>query len=807
MATIHLAIIIPFLAALLIPLISRRIRFHLGWLVLSVPVILFLLLIQYIPSIAEGQTYFYSVRWIPSYNVHFSTFLDGLSFIFGLIITAMGVLVVLYSIYYLSREEALSHFYIYLLLFMGGMLGVVFSDHLLLLYAFWEVTSISSFLLIAFWYHRKMSRQSAQKSLLITVSGGVAMLAGFIMVYQMTGTMSIREMVALLMGDAAQNISHHPLFIPAMLLILLGAFTKSAQFPFHIWLPRAMEAPTPVSAYLHSATMVKAGIYLVARLTPIFGEDGLWFLLVTTTGLVTLFWGSFTAVRQIDLKALLAYSTVSQLGLILSLLGIGSLAVYLDDDPQSIIFTQAAFASLFHLVNHATFKGALFMMVGIVDLEVGTRDVRRLGGLISFMPVTFTIALVGSFSMAGLPPFNGFLSKEMFFNAVLKVKELSIFSMDLWGFLIPLLAWVASIFTFVYSMIIVFQTFFGSYHPDRLEHEAREAPLGMLVAPLFLSALAVGLFFFPNGLGQYLLQPAMGNIFPALANGGGLQYTIHHWHGLDGALWMTLGVIILGTFLYKWKTWRGVYKWFPPRFSLDNVFETALAFMERGASFLTRTYMTGLLRDYFAYIFLFLLLTAGGAFLWTGAFQAHFLRDAPVDLYEVSLVLVMMAAALAIPFVHSRITAVILNGVLGFAVSFFFVLFRAPDLALTQLVVEMVTTVLFLLCFYYLPQWKKETISLRTRLSHLILSIGVGALFMAIALSVKSGPLFESISPYFEQARELAGSDNIVNAIIGDFRAFDTMLEVVVLLIAGIGVYGLMKVRDARKGESHVEKQ
>lgn len=807
MATIHLAIIIPFLAALLLPFFSRYIRIHTGWLVLGVPLLLLIILVQYIPSIAKGETYFYAVQWIPTYHIQFSTLLDGLSFIFGLVITGMGALVILYSVYYLSKEEELTHFYIYLLLFMGGMLGVVFSDHLLVLYAFWEVTSISSFLLIAFWYHRKMSRQGAQKSLLITVTGGMAMLAGFIMLYQMTGTMSIREMTAMLAGEAPYSLADHPLFVPAMLLILLGAFTKSAQFPFHIWLPRAMEAPTPVSAYLHSATMVKAGIYLVARLTPVFGGDGLWFWLVCSAGLVTLLWGSFTAVRQTDLKALLAYSTVSQLGLIMSLLGLGSAALYFGDDPQSLIYAQATFVALFHLVNHATFKGALFMVVGIVDLGVGTRDVRRLGGLMAFMPVTFTIALVGSFAMAGLPPFNGYLSKEMFFSAVLKARELSIFSMETWGFLFPLLAWVASIFTFVYSMIILFQTFLGRYQPERLEHEAREAPVGMLLSPLILAVLAVGLFLFPNGLGHYLLQPAMGSIFPTLAQTGALQYTIHHWHGFDGALLMTIGVVILGSLLYKWPVWRRIYKLLPPRFSLDNAFDGALAYLERGSFLLTRAYMTGYLRDYFAYIFLFLIVTAGGVFLWKGALQVNFLRDAPIDIYEASLVLVMVAAALAIPFVHSRLTAILLNGVLGFAVSFFFVLFRAPDLALTQLVVEMVTTVLFLLCFYYLPKWKKEVPPARAKVSHLILSIGVGALFTLIALSVKSGPLFESITPYFEQALDLSGSANIVNAILGDFRAFDTMLEVIVLLIAGLGVYTLIKVRAHGKGETDLEKQ
>ena len=304
-----------------IPLLYRRLKRigHIGWFVLSIPIILFLLLARHIPHIAAGKTLIYTYEWIPSFNINFTTYLDGLSMIFGLLITGVGSLVILYSIFYLSTKESLHHFYCYLLLFMGAMLGVVFSDNLMVLYTFWELTSVSSFLLISFWHHRKASRAGARKAMTITVFGGLSMLAGFLMLYVESGTFSIREIVA----NVAQ-LSEQPLFVPALLLILLGAFTKSAQFPFHIWLPDAMEAPTPVSAYLHSATMVKAGIYLVARFSPVFGGEFLWFWLVSGVGLVTLFWGSFNAVRQTDLKALLAYSTVSQLGLIMSLFGLGS---------------------------------------------------------------------------------------------------------------------------------------------------------------------------------------------------------------------------------------------------------------------------------------------------------------------------------------------------------------------------------------------------------------------------------------------------------------------------------------------------
>src|SRR5699024_6169133 len=489
-------------------------------------------------------------------NIYFTTYLDGLSLIFGLLITGVGSLVILYSIYYLTSREALGHFYVYLLMFMGAMLGVVFSDNMMVLYVFWELTSISSFLLIAFWYYRKQSRYGAQKSMLITVSGGVAMLAGFLMIYAMTGSFSIRENIALI-----GNVSDHSLFVPAMMLVLLGAFTKSAQFPFHIWLPDAMEAPTPVSAYLHSATMVKAGIYLVARFTGIFGGDAIWFYVVTSVGIFTLFWGSFNAVRQTDLKALLAYSTISQLGLVMSLFGFGSAALHEGYSGSSVLYAQATFAALFHLMNHSTFQGALFMVVGIVDLNAGTRDVRRLGGLMAIMPDTLTIAVIGMFSMAGLPPFNGFLSKEMFFEAVLAVRHLSFFSLGSWGILFPVVAWIASVFTFVYSMIIVFQTFFGEHQPDRLDREAHEAPIGMLISPSILAFLVVFMFFFPNIVGNYLLRPAMNAVYPTLTNIGDAMEPIKIWHGFELPLWMTIGVILIGVLLYlTFNYWRPMYK-------------------------------------------------------------------------------------------------------------------------------------------------------------------------------------------------------------------------------------------------------
>ncbi|OXS70488.1 Na+/H+ antiporter subunit A [Lysinibacillus sp. KCTC 33748] len=801
MVTVLIAILLPFVCAALIPLLYRRLRrvAHLGWFVLSVPFILFLLLARYIPQIAEGKTFIHTYEWIPSFNINFTTYLDGLSMIFGLLITGVGSLVILYSIFYLSTKESLHHFYCYLLLFMGAMLGVVFSDNLMVLYTFWELTSVSSFLLIAFWHHRKASRAGARKAMTITVFGGLSMLAGFLMLYVASGTFSIREIVA-----DVEVIRDHTLFIPALILILIGAFTKSAQFPFHIWLPDAMEAPTPVSAYLHSATMVKAGIYLVARFSPVFGGEAVWFWLVSVIGLVTLFWGSFNAVRQTDLKALLAFSTVSQLGLIMSLFGLGSVAHYYGYAADTVLYTQASFAALFHLINHSTFKGALFMMVGIVDHEVGTRDIRRLGGLMALMPITFTIAVIGGFSMAGLPPFNGFLSKEMFFAAALTIRNVEAFSISDLGLLFPIVAWVASIFTFVYCMILISRTFFGKLQLDKLDKKPHEAPLGMLLSPIILCVFVVGIFFFPNVLGHYILDPAMASIYPAFPSASELTPHIHAWHGINAELLMTVGVIIIGIILFKTlKSWKPLYRIFPQRYTFNMYYNRLIEFGENSSAKLTNRYMTGNLTHYFVYIYVFFVALIAGYFIWSDAIAFNFAKDSAVESYELILVFVMMFAAVWIIFAKGRVTAMLLNGVLGYSIAFFFVIFRAPDLALTQLVVESVTTALFLLCFKYLPDLMPEASRKKMKWSKVIISIFVGATVTLVGLAVVHFDRFEPVATYFNDSYKLAGGSNIVNTILGDFRAFDTMLEVVVLLIAGLGVYTLTKLKPRKEETDH----
>ncbi|MFC0473986.1 Na+/H+ antiporter subunit A [Robertmurraya beringensis] len=801
MTGLHMTILIPILFTMLVPFLYKKFtpRIHTGWFVLFVPMGLFIYLFSFIPEISNGNTILSTITWIPSYGIDFTTYIDGLSLMFGLIIVGIGTLVVFYSIYYMSKyREALHNFYIYLLLFMGAMLGVVFSDNIVVLYVFWEMTSISSFLLIAYWYEREGSRNGARKSMLITIFGGLAMLAGFIMLSMMADTYSIREMFR-----NVDVVKSHPLFIPAMMLVLLGVFTKSAQFPFSIWLPDAMEAPTPISAYLHSATMVKAGIYLVARFTPIFGGTAEWFWIVSGIGVVTLLYGSVNAVRQTDLKALLAYSTISQLGLIMSLLGLGSAALLFGIGDESTVYTVSIFAAIFHLVNHSTFKGCLFMVVGIIDHETGTRDIRRLGGLMHLMPISFTLTAIGSFAMAGLPPFNGFLSKEMFFTAVKNASNMSVFNMENFGLLFPVIAWVASVFTFIYCMILLLKTFRGKNKPENLDKVVHEAPIGMLISPIILASLVIIIFFFPNVLAQFLLKPALYGILPSLAATGGLEVKISAWHGWNLELFMTIGVVVVGTLLYVYlKKWYRFYHFYPEALTINNFYNLGLEKMEKYSRFITNQYMTGFIRDYLVYIFAFITLTIGGTLWLFGGATFDASNDAPVSIIEVVLITLMIVASLTVLFSNSRLTSIIAVGALGFFVSFVFVLFRAPDLALTQLVVETVTTALFLLCFYHLPKLRKEMNRVRFKAVNAVVSIGIGVTVTLVALSANGTRLFDPISSYYENSYELAGAKNIVNAILVDFRGIDTMLEILVLSIAGLGVYSLIKLRIDRGNEN-----
>lgn len=799
-----LLIFSPILAAIFVPILFRKLKnIHTGWFVLIIPIALFIYYTGFIHNTMNGGHAISSLQWIPSLGISFTSYIDGLSLLFTLLITGIGALVVLYSIFYLDKtREKLSNFYVYLLMFMTAMLGIVQSDNMITLYLFWELTSISSFLLIGYWYTRDGSRFGALKSMLITVFGGLMMLGGFVLLGIMGGTYSIRELIA-----NASNLAGQEFFLLALVLILLGAFTKSAQFPFYIWLPDAMEAPTPVSAYLHSATMVKAGLYLVARFTPIFAISEVWVWLVTGIGVLTLFWGAFFAVKQTDLKAILAFSTVSQLGLIMSLLGASAISYHVDADTT--LFKFAGFAAIFHLINHAVFKGSLFMIAGIVDHETGTRDIRKLGGLMSIMPISFTVAFIGSMSMAGLPPFGGFLSKELFLTSMLALRDFELFNFTTWGMVFLVVAWIASVFTFVYSFYFVFKTFAGKRKDRALPKAPKEAPTGMLIAPIILAILVVVIFFIPNIIGEVFVNPAVVAMQSGLySDPSEVLVHVSAWHGWTPELMLTLGIVVLGSLLFlSMAKWQKLYDLQPRSFSLNACYDSFMAFGEKGMNRLSRLYMTGILRTYLIYMFASIVVITLTTLFIKDAFKVDVNSFAPLNTYGILTAVILIFSVCMLLMAKTKMTAIISLGGVGYAVAFFFVIFKAPDLALTQLVIETITVSLFLLAFQHLPKLKRHGESKGFRLGNFIVALGVGITMAFVALSAHSQKLIPSISQFYKDTvQSEAGGGNIVNVILVDYRGFDTLFEIAVLSIAGIGVYSMIRLRLSRKEHSDENK-
>lgn len=759
-------VLAPFVAALLVPLLRRVAGPRIGLLLTIIPAVLFTLLLTLLPQVNSGTTIGSAWEWVSSLGINLVLRLDSWSLLFALLVTGIGTLVLLYSHFYLGAKEDLTKYYLYILAFMGSMLGVVLAGNLIILYLFWEFTSFTSFLLIGFWSDRERSRYGAQKALLITVLGGFVMLAGFALIYLVTGSFDLAEILA-----RRELILESPLLPYIMLLVLIGAFTKSAQVPFHIWLPNAMEAPTPISAFLHSATMVKAGLYLVGRLVPLFGGTAMWFGLVSGVGIATLVTGSLLAVKQDDLKALLAYSTISQLGLIMTLFGLGT--------PLAIA------AAVFHLFNHAAFKGALFMVVGIIDHETGTRDINLLGGLAKQMPTTAAVTGIAAFAMAGLPPFSGFVSKELFYEATVHPE----FSGWLAG-LLPWLAVGASIFTFVYSMLLFFYVFFGSPR-GQTPKSPHEAPALMLVGPVVLALLTIFTGLKPDFIGQSLINPAAAGIL-----GSPVAEHYRLWHGVTTPLLMSLATIGAGAVLYLLiEPLRRLFKKVKSRVNPNRIYDWGLDLLTNGSAKLTDWYMTGFLRDYVVYIIGAFVVFVGGTYLLkVRAIDAwHF---APVNLFELLFALLFVVAVIVLILASSRVIGLIALGIVGFFIASFWVIFRAPDLALTQLIVETISLILFLLAFAHLPSYFKDLEARKKKFIDAVTATGFGVVTAGLALTAHGTRLYEPLSTYYiENSLKLGGGRNIVNVILVDFRGLDTLGEITVLSIAAMGVYALVKLR------------
>lgn len=730
----------------------------------------FILLLSQAKSVFKGSALIQSWQWLPQVGIDFSFRLDALALIFALLITGIGTLIYIYAYYYLNAKNSLSKLYALLMLFMAAMLGISLSNNLIILLVFWELTSISSFLLVGYWSNYDAAQRGARMAMTITGMGGLAMLGGFILLGQITGTYQIDQISAM-----AETIQSSPLFTPALLLILLGAFTKSAQFPFHFWLPNAMAAPTPVSAYLHSATMVKAGIFLLARLLPIFVGSALYHNLVTTIGLFTLCMAAFFAIFKEDLKGLLAYSTISHLGLIVCLLGIGS--------PLAVA------AAIFHIINHATFKAALFMIAGIIDHETGTRDLRKLSGVWQLLPFTATLAMITAASMAGVPLTNGFLSKEMFFTELLANLSGGI------GLLAAIIATFAGLFAVTYSIRLVHGVFFdgdvGKNVPNKLAHEPS---LGMRMPAMFLATLCILVGLIPALLVGDIVN-AGTRASTQLPQFAGVHLAI--WHGVNLPLLMS-GIALVGGLIFYFALakddrirkidldpllgqWQG-----------KLLFERLLKNLLQISRKIKAKTETGSLQNYLMWIIIFSLIMVSiplfNQGLTTGTRE---LTYAP--LLAIVLWLILFSACwMMLWFHHERIKAVLISGAVGLVVTMVFVTLSAPDLALTQITVDVVTTVLLLMSLSLLPQLTpyESSRTRRWRDAVIAISAGLGIGWIVWLLLTRD---HNSISWFFiQQSLPLGGGSNIVNVILVDFRGFDTFGEITVLGIAAIGALCLM---------------
>lgn len=770
---------LPFVAAGLVALFGHRAGSKLASVALAVPLAIFAWLVAQVGALPPGGLV-WSHGWIEELGLALSFRLDGWSLLFALLIAGIGTLVLWYSRFYLGPDEDHSKFVLYLLLFMGSMLGVVVAENLLVLYMFWELTSISSFLLIGYWHEREASREGALKALVITVIGGFAMLVGLLLLSLSAGTLSVRELAL-----KASEIQAHPFYPWIVGLILAGAFTKSAQVPFHIWLPSAMEAPTPVSAYLHSATMVKAGLYLVGRLSLVLGGTAAWTYPVVVVGLLTMLVGSYTALRQRDLKALLAYSTVSQLGFIMAALGLGT--------------PGALGAAAFHLFNHATFKGALFLVVGIVDHETGTRDLAKLGGLRRAMPWSAAFMTLSALSLAGVPLLSGFISKELIFTSLVEAGSL----MGGLAWLLPGVATVASLLTALYSFVLFHEVFDGQAR-GTTPRPAREASPALLLSPGLLTAVAVLV-----GLGPHLVTGSL--IDPAASALAGQPVEIHAalWHGVNAPFLMSATALVGALAFYPARhRLRALLERLTTRWTAERAYQAFLNGLMGLAQRVTDRHMTGRLADYLLYILIAFVVLVGGTVLANGGFALRPLDLASPTVVELVLLAAMVAGTLFVVRTRSGLAAIITLGVVGYSVVLLWVHWQAPDLALTQLVVESVSVVLLLLAFVHFPKLERKPVAAGRRRLNLAVAVLSGAMVSWLSIRANGTQLFEPISQYFiENSLPLGGGRNIVNVILVDFRGLDTLGEITVLSIAALGVYMLVGSRIRRTRREAAERQ
>ncbi|KIN62143.1 pH adaption potassium efflux system protein PhaA [Sulfitobacter noctilucicola] len=762
--SLFLIVALPFLGALFPGLMINAGRQACAGVTFTVTLAAFVGLLTNLPAVLSGEVVTAGINWLPGIGLNVNLMLDALGFFFALLILGIGLLIITYARFYLSRNDNMGEFFTYLLLFQGAMVGIVLSDNILLLLIFWELTSLSSFLLIGYWKHLPEGRQGARMALAVTGMGGLALIGGMLILGNIAGSYDLSVIL-----QNREIIQDSPLYLPALILILLGCFTKSAQFPFHFWLPHAMAAPTPVSAYLHSATMVKAGIFLMARLWPVLSGTPEWFVIVTTAGLVTMVLGAVIALFKHDLKALLAFSTVSHLGLITMLLGTGT--------------AFGAMAAVFHILNHATFKAALFMSAGIVDHETHTRDIRRLGGLRHLMPITFTIASIAALSMAGIPLLNGFLSKEM----MLEEANHTVLFDTPW--LVPTLAVVGSLFSAAYCFRLIGHTFLGAKRDD-YPAKPHDPGAGMWMPPAVLVVLVVVI-----GCAPFLAEPFVKLVTGALL-GEAADVPKNYfkiWHGLVPALYMSIaavvgGLIALALFNPLLKIWDTV-----PRPEAKTIFDSIIDAAVALAKLIIRPLHDGAFSRYAAIAAV--TISAIGYHAWvTGSVGAPTRTAQQAGPVEIAGWLMLVAATVGLVFLHrNRLLSLILIGIVGLMVSVGFVFFSAPDLAMTQITVEVVTIILLLLALNFLPNRTpvESAVLRRMRDGAVAVAAGIGTFALSYHFLLRDAITTPISEFHLANSYKGGGGTNVVNVILVDFRGFDTFGEIIVLGIAALLIFAL----------------
>ncbi|MBE0637971.1 MAG: putative monovalent cation/H+ antiporter subunit A [Bacteroidales bacterium] len=769
---LFIPIIVIFGAALLAPFLEKWLKGTVGWVLAIFPLASFFHYLTLSLIIGGGETITTQASWIPALGIHFTFYLDGLSLLFILLITGIGSLVLVYSGYYMKHYGLSDRFYMYLMVFMGAMMGLVLTGNLVTMFLFWELTSVSSFMLIGFFHEKDESRFASQQALLITTLGGLALLSGIVLINQVTGTFEITNLL-----NNPEIIRDNPLYLAILLLIAAGAFTKSAQFPFHFWLPGAMAGPSPVSAFLHSATMVKAGVYLLMRLSPVLGGTPEWKLLLTVAGVTTMFVGAYLALTQTDLKRILAYTTISALGTLILLTGINTV--------------ESIKAAIIFLVVHSLYKGSLFMVAGSIDKKAGTRDLNQLGGLSKTMPFTTAVALVALFSMAGLPPFIGFIGKELIYEAKDAIPDAANFLLIMGILSNALLVAISGIFAW--------RVFFGK--AGSMPLQPKETPVNLWLGPAVLAVFSLVLAIFPNFFANNIAGPAVRAI---MAEDVDLKLSL--WHGFNMVLLYSLITVIAGVLLFIFSA-----RIVPVLIRLNSII-IRFRFTEVYGSFIysflsftkkkTRIVQSGKQRLYLIVIFL-----ASSLLVWFMILKSEFwLLDydfEPLSYYGVGVFAIMVAATIITVFTRSRITAIISMGVVGFGVALVFLFYSAPDLAITQILVDTLIVILFVMVIYHLPKFKVFS-NKSARIRDGVIALVFGGFMTGLALMSNQMNLFPTISSYFnENSLTIAKGRNVVNVILVDFRAFDTLGEITVLAIAAIAVYSLisMKFKD-KKGVS-----